>query len=1751
LGIRHCSFRALRAASLLPVLLALTPLRAFEPTALPPPVIGAASLPLPPGADPFAPPTASATPSADAPAIAEFTRSASGVDALVLAGVRFSSHAPDSPAFGRDTRFVVWARADDGSVFQADADIIALRPDLATLSLPPGLPSWRTYVLWPVNAAGAGSPVLLNRTELWWLGPDQPSRGDLVGLHGRNLSRGDGTSESTIWIQRPDGSEGRSLPPARVNPYRVEFVVPSDLPDGAWQVLVHNRHGGAWGWSEAQTLVLDSFGEWTGPVLDATAHGVVADDGLDDSAALAAAITALRAAPAAASLRLPAGLIELSAPLPTFNNRRIFGAGIDATTLRCRPGYGGDLTNFFPPLPAGTRYELADLTLDTGGNQKSYLGDGVGRLRDSNRLRFTRVRFSQLLDSGTGNLLDLHGSRGLLFVDCEFIIAGGIFSGVSNDLTFRNCTFLGRADVSSMISIWGGGRVAFVDCLARDYDNTTATGWAQGRFFVAQSHWGTVDGIYIGGSTTIDLGVRPAYTANQNTGEQILTEGGDNNWIGRPVSAGPDYVVLPGTGDFSTTVGNTLAVAEGPARGQSRRIARWDAATRRLHVDRPFLVPPTSENTLNLGRYFSRVVVYDCTLDGKAEQVAASAQTASAALEPYGTALDTIFRDNRISDVRDGIVFFWLSHKTFDGASLGSPYFFTLSEGNTLTNVRQGLTFRNFYGDYDSTRALRRPTTANESFLGNLFRRNTVVGSREHPYYAYSNIPIDGDGGEAMTMTVIDGLTVTDARLPHRIEGYRLGEQILRDIVTSPSADGTTTAPLDLSAAGGSQTYLDALESPGYTALATGPGAPGPRLSLPRRVFTLRPSVGGSSATVPLRNLGSAPLAWQASADSLQISPASGTLDPAGGETVLTLFADALSPLPGPIIVTISSDGGAQQITVRPYAGAPPPAPATPTLSGDGGPSPVLSGHALPHSTVQILLDGRLERTATPDATGRWSLSLADLQAGPHLATVRHLDHEGRASPWSPAVAFTRVGPAPLPAAPRVLLERTPDAAVEGDGPPGATALLRIDGADFAETPIDQNGRWRASLAGAPAGTHQLTVAHRHGGADTAWSPPAAVTIPAAPSGGTGLTAVYHDDATFTTPAYTRLDPLIAFNWSDTPLSIPPLTDPPTPTITKPTLSVIWTGSLVAPLSGRHRFELTMGGPAELWIDDVRIIGGFTTQWNARLSGEADLVAGRRHKVRIQYSDTGGDYRLVFSWSGPGRPAGFVPASVLHPEPPVPGLATPPTPAAPVVEGQDTDSPVVSGTAAPGSTLLLQIDGVGAGTTVAASDGAWSFTLPASTALGPRTIRVAAANGAGVSSLSAPATARVARLGIPTSASFIDAGLPDPLVTGTGTPGALMTIYRYTGPLLGQARVGADGRWRFVLRGLPNTGYESIRLTETNALGTSDISSGYAGHNRAAFNGVRPTAPATPAVLDDATSRVRLVGHAAPLTSVMIVVDDVQHALLDVPAGGRWEWDASALPPGSRTLRFIAIHGSTAEGGVRASANSASLDLVVGTAPPAPRPPDAPGTPEIVVAADGSLLASGLAEPFAFIELRSGPRLVGRTWADAQGRWNATVFNPVPGPFSLVAHAVNALGAGPTGPAASGQNAQPSALEGYARWLGEHALPMDASGPAAHQADPDADGLANLLEYALALDPLSAGGAGIPACALNPSTGSLQLTFLRHRADMIYTVEASSDLLTWTVIATDPGTISPTVPVVVSDPTPGPRRFLRLRVTPR
>ena len=116
-------------------------------------------------------------------------------------------------------------------------------------------------------------------------------------------------------------------------------------------------------------------------------------------------------------------------------------------------------------------------------------------------------------------------------------------------------------------------------------------------------------------------------------------------------------------------------------------------------------------------------------------------------------------------------------------------------------------------------------------------------------------------------------------------------------------------------------------------------------------------------------------------------------------------------------------------------------------------------------------------------------------------------------------------------------------------------------------------------------------------------------------------------------------------------------------------------------------------------------------------------------------------------------------------------------------------------------------------------------------------------------------------------------------------------------------------------------------------------------------------------------------------------------------------------------------------------------------------------------------------------------------------------------------------------------------------FLADAGVPANLRGP---NDDPDSDGLDNLLEYALDLNPNGSGGAfagSLPATATTPEL--LQFTYRRVRNDVIYIVESTTDLSApgWTSVAVTQGTPGPDGTTTASIPITSGSQYLRLSVT--
>jgi hypothetical protein len=108
----------------------------------------------------------------------------------------------------------------------------------------------------------------------------------------------------------------------------------------------------------------------------------------------------------------------------------------------------------------------------------------------------------------------------------------------------------------------------------------------------------------------------------------------------------------------------------------------------------------------------------------------------------------------------------------------------------------------------------------------------------------------------------------------------------------------------------------------------------------------------------------------------------------------------------------------------------------------------------------------------------------------------------------------------------------------------------------------------------------------------------------------------------------------------------------------------------------------------------------------------------------------------------------------------------------------------------------------------------------------------------------------------------------------------------------------------------------------------------------------------------------------------------------------------------------------------------------------------------------------------------------------------------------------------------------------------ETAFPALASQP---QADADADGIANLVEYAFGLNPLAANSTlALPQPALTAAGLTLNFTIPATITDLNYTAECTSDFVKWLPVPNQGSGLQRSITVPI---TPGQNCFMRLRIS--
>ncbi|MCK7359365.1 Ig-like domain-containing protein [Enterobacter roggenkampii] len=696
-------------------------------------------------------------------------------------------------------------------------------------------------------------------------------------------------------------------------------------------------------------------------------------------------------------------------------------------------------------------------------------------------------------------------------------------------------------------------------------------------------------------------------------------------------------------------------------------------------------------------------------------------------------------------------------------------------------------------------------------------------------------------------------------------------------------------------------------------------------------------------------------------------------------------FVATLSPAQtnGQIISVVASDAAGNQspaATVNAADTTPPQAPGNLQVADDGQ---SISGTAEPGSTVTIKgADGTVIGETTANGDGTFSAPLSPAQTNGEVLTVIATDGSGNIS--LPNTATAPDSTAPL--APDNVVVSGDGTTVTGTAEAGSTVTIREGGITVGQAVADDQGNFSVTLNPPKANGEALT-------ADA--TDPAGNTGPTTPALAPDIT-----------PAQTPVIVSVVDDFAPTtgPIAQGGLTNDATPTISGTgeagTTLFIYSGSaqigtLVIPPSGQWSFTPSV----------VLQEGGHV------LSAKAIDAAGNA-------SATSNTWSITVDSVAPGTPV------ITQVVDNVEGRT------GPLDTGEITNdpTPTLNGTAEPGATITIRLDGNSIGTAVADSNGAWTFTPTTPIGNGQHTVTVVATDAAGNSSapsggftftvdITPPPAATIAS--VTDDAGDVQGPLSSgdttddtqPLLQGSAPADTIITLYDGD-TLLGTATLDGNGGWSFTPTTPLTDGPHSITVHATDVAGNTSVSDPF----DLVVDTVAPATPDTPAVTvnpDGGTTEVALKpgevtrdttptlsGTGEAGDTVTIYIGGVKVDEVPVGSDGNWSW-TPATPLNNGTYD-ITLTVTNKDGAGNESAPSQPVTITIDTDPPTT--PAAPTVTDSVSqitgpVADGGttndprpvLSGTGTANDVIIIydSVNNQPASeVGRVTVDSNGNWS-------------------------------------------------------------------------------------------------------------------------------------------------------------------
>ena len=262
-------------------------------------------------------------------------------------------------------------------------------------------------------------------------------------------------------------------------------------------------------------------------------------------------------------------------------------------------------------------------------------------------------------------------------------------------------------------------------------------------------------------------------------------------------------------------------------------------------------------------------------------------------------------------------------------------------------------------------------------------------------------------------------------------------------------------------------------------------------------------------------------------------------------------------------------------------------------------------------------------------------------QGGPHQITLREIEvyNVGSVTPTAPQAPLAVADSATATTAVPITINALANDSDPGNGP-GPLSIQSVTVPANGTTAISGNQIVYTSNAGF-SGTDWFNYTISNGAATSTSSVTVNVSKPApTPGNGTGLKGDYFADQNLSTPALSRTDATVNFDWGN---------GSPDPAVPIDHFSARWSGQVQPQYSETYTFYTNSDDGVRLWVNGQQIINNWTDHAPVENSGTITLAAGQKYDIRAEYYESAGGAVCKLLWSSPSLAKQVIPQTQLHP----------------------------------------------------------------------------------------------------------------------------------------------------------------------------------------------------------------------------------------------------------------------------------------------------------------------------------------------------------------------------------------------------------------------------------------------------------------------------------------------------------------------